>query len=142
MNSTERQKIDLVDSQKLTTAIAAHLKQEGKLNVPAWVGDVKTSSYKVYVPDNEDWFYVRAASIMRRLCKRRAGVGAMSKIYGGKTRKMVKPAISRRASKNPNRKALQALETLGWLKMGSKGRVPTAEGINAVLNIADLVLKM
>ena len=142
MESADRQKIDLVDSQRLTTAIAAHLKQEGKLNVPAWVGDVKTSSYKVYVPDNEDWFYVRAASIMRRLCKRTAGIGSLTKVYGGKTRKMVKPAISTRASKNPNRKAVQALEALGWLKMGTKGRVPTAEGINAVLNIADLVLKM
>eukprot|EP00766_Chilomastix_caulleryi_P006647 gnl/Chilomastix_caulleri/8906.p1 GENE.gnl/Chilomastix_caulleri/8906~~gnl/Chilomastix_caulleri/8906.p1 ORF type:complete len:116 (+),score=17.36 gnl/Chilomastix_caulleri/8906:2-349(+) len=100
MNGIERQKFDLVDSQRLTTAIAAHLKHEGKLNVPSWVGDVKTSSYKVFVPDNDDWFYIRAAAIMRRLCKRKAGVGALGKVFGGKTRKMVKPAKTAKASGN------------------------------------------
>eukprot|EP00766_Chilomastix_caulleryi_P006770 gnl/Chilomastix_caulleri/9045.p2 GENE.gnl/Chilomastix_caulleri/9045~~gnl/Chilomastix_caulleri/9045.p2 ORF type:complete len:60 (+),score=17.08 gnl/Chilomastix_caulleri/9045:269-448(+) len=54
---------------------------------------------------------------------------------------MVKPAKTAKASGNSNRKAIQALETIGWLRKDTKGRVPTSEGVNAVLNIADLILK-
>ena len=55
----------------------------GKLKVPAWNDLVKNGVFNELAPTDPDWFYVRCASIARHLYIRRAGVGALSKVYGG-----------------------------------------------------------
>lgn len=41
--------------------------RSGKLKLPDWVDLVKTGLYKELAPFDEDWFYIRAASIARHL---------------------------------------------------------------------------
>lgn len=101
-----------VDGQKLVRAVAAHLKKTGKLKVPAWNDLVKNGVFNELAPTDPDWFYVRCASIARHLYIRRAGVGALSKVYGGQKRNGVKPSHFRCSSTNILRKALQALESV------------------------------
>lgn len=101
-----------VDQQHLVKAIAAFLKKTGKLKVPAWNDIVKTSVHKELAPNDPDWFYVRCASIARHLYIRRAGVGALTKVYGGRKRNGVKPPHFSRSSSNILRKCLQALESV------------------------------
>ena len=55
----------------------------GQLKVPAWNDLVKNGVFNELAPTDPDWFYVRCASIARHLYIRRAGVGALSKVYGG-----------------------------------------------------------
>ncbi len=56
----------------------------GKLKVPIWVDLVKGGAFNELAPVESDWFYTRCASIARHLYIRRAGVGAFTKVYGGK----------------------------------------------------------
>lgn len=56
------------------------------MKVPEWVDCVKTGIHKELSPYDEDWFYTRTASVARHLYIRApAGVGALTKIYGGKS---------------------------------------------------------
>ncbi|CAG2113632.1 unnamed protein product, partial [Medioppia subpectinata] len=100
-----------VDQSEFVVALAAFLKKSGKLKVPEWVDLVKTGVFKELAPYDEDWFYIRSASIARHLYLRApVGVGSLTKIYGGRHRKGVRPSHYCRSGTNIARKALQALE--------------------------------
>ncbi|XP_015706332.1 40S ribosomal protein S19 [Coturnix japonica] len=76
-----------VNQQEFVRALAAFLKKSGKLKVPEWVDTVKLAKHKELAPYDENWFYTRAASTARHLYLRGgAGVGSMTKIYGGRQR--------------------------------------------------------
>ena len=87
-------------------------KRTGKLKVPAFNDLVKLGVFNELAPTDIDWFYVRCASVARHLYMRRAGVGALTKVYGGKKRNGVAPSHFSRSSKNVLRKCLQALEAV------------------------------
>lgn len=89
-----------------------NLTRTGKLKVPAWNDVVKGGVFNELAPLDIDWFYVRCASVARHLYVRRAGVGALTKVYGDKKRNGVKPGHFCRASSNILRKCLQALEAV------------------------------
>ena len=73
-----------VPAQEFVSALAAHFKKTQKLNVPAWHDLIKTATYKELCPQDPDWYYVRAASVARKIYLRGGiGVGAFQKIYGG-----------------------------------------------------------
>merc|ERR1712066_287272 len=72
-----------VSQQDFTVALAAHLKKSGKMKVPEWVDLVKTNNRKELAPYDEDWFYVRTASMARHMYIRSPiGVSTVKKIYG------------------------------------------------------------
>ena len=52
-----------VPANELIKAFAAHLKREGKFEVPKWVDIVKTSNAHELGPYNADWFYIRAGML-------------------------------------------------------------------------------
>lgn len=65
-----------VDAQAFIKAYAAHLKQQGKVKVPAWADHVKTGTHKELAPYDADWYFVRIAAIARRVYLRQ--VSALS----------------------------------------------------------------
>merc|ERR1711862_62252 len=72
-----------VDQQKFTVALAAFLKKSGKVKLPEWVDMVKTNVAKELAPYDEDWYYVRLASMARHIYVRSpVGVTTACKIYG------------------------------------------------------------
>ncbi|XP_076338722.1 small ribosomal subunit protein eS19-like isoform X2 [Tachypleus tridentatus] len=119
-----------VDQHEFVQAFAAFLKKSGKLRIPDWVDLVKTGIYKELAPYDEDWFYVRCASVARHLYLRApVGVGALTKIYGGRHRRGTAPAHFCRGSSSIARKALQALEQLKMVeKDDNGGRRLTSQG--------------
>lgn len=48
-----------VNSHEFVTSYAAHLKKQGKIQLPELVDLMKTGPFKELAPYNEDWFYVR-----------------------------------------------------------------------------------
>ena len=56
-----------VSQQDFTVALAAHLKKSGKMKVPEWIDLVKTNNRKELAPYDEDWFFVRCASMARHM---------------------------------------------------------------------------
>ncbi|KAI9136591.1 40S ribosomal protein S19-A [Paraphysoderma sedebokerense] len=132
-----------VNSHAFVKAYAAHLKRSGKLEVPKWVDLVKTATFKELAPYDPDWFYVRCAAVARHLYLRKGvGVGALTKVHGGRLRRGVRPNKSAYGSASVNRKALQALEKLKVLeKNADGGRKITQHGQRELDRIAAQVAK-
>ncbi|KAG4303389.1 hypothetical protein PCANB_000272 [Pneumocystis canis] len=111
-----------VDADTFIRQYARFLKQSGKLEVPTWVDIVKTGHSKELAPYNPDWFYIRAAAIARHLyLRKRGGVGALSKLYGGSKNRGSRPSHHYDGSKSIQRKILQSLEKLGILEKDVRG---------------------
>jgi small subunit ribosomal protein S19e len=91
---------------------------------------VKTGSYVERAPLNPDWWYVRTASMLRKLyMSGPVGVERLRKEYGGRKRRGVRPAHFGKAGGNHIRKILQQLETAGLVeKASTRGRVVSAKG--------------
>ncbi|KAK2113399.1 40S ribosomal protein S19 [Saguinus oedipus] len=110
-----------VNQQEFVRALAAFLKKSGKLKVPEWVDTIKPATHKELAPYDENCghLYLRGG----------AGVGSMTKIYGGHQRNGVMPSHFSRDSKSM---ALQVLQALEGLKMVEKdqdgGRKLTPQG--------------
>jgi small subunit ribosomal protein S19e len=131
-----------VDQDKIVQGVALFLKKSGKLKVPDNMDVVKTSKAKELSPSNIDWFYVRCASILRRMYHRGPiGVGGVQKIYGTRKRNGVKPSHYCRADGAISRRAVQALEHIKLIEKHpeGKGRKLTAQGQRDLDRIASQI---
>eukprot|EP00095_Tigriopus_kingsejongensis_P006546 maker-scaffold515_size150689-snap-gene-0.41 protein:Tk06546 transcript:maker-scaffold515_size150689-snap-gene-0.41-mRNA-1 annotation:"40s ribosomal protein s19" len=119
-----------VDQQKFTAALAAFLKKSGKVKLPEWVDIVKTNVAKELAPYDEDWYYIRCASVARHIYVRSpVGVHSITKIYGVRKNNGSQPSHWRRGSGSVARKTLQSLETMKWVeKDANGGRKLTSQG--------------
>lgn len=112
--------------------IGKMLKEKGILTMPDWAKFVKTSVARERPPMQEDWWYIRGASILRKLyLYGPLGVRRLSKFYGGRQNRGYKPEKKRKGSKKILRVILQQLEKGGLIKKVEKprkGRILTEEG--------------
>ena len=77
-----------VAADKFIAAYADVLKNNDKFVVPKWVDLVKTGAHKELCPYDPDWYYIRAAAIVRKIYLREGtGVGALKKRFGGNYRR-------------------------------------------------------
>ncbi|KAH7648148.1 hypothetical protein RS030_162510 [Cryptosporidium xiaoi] len=123
----------------LIEKFAQQLKKGGKLAIPEWVDHVKTASSKELPPQNPDWLYVRAASILRHLYARPdVGVGALSKFYGRKQRNGTARNHSAVASRGIIRYCLIQLQSMGLVEFNPNTgtRRLTAQGRRELDSIA------
>jgi len=112
-----------VDQHEFVRQVAAFLKKTNKVKVPEWADLVKLAKFKELAPIDSDWYFVRTASIVRHLYFRSpAGVGAFTKVYGGRKSNGTRPSHFCRGGKSVNRKALQTLEAIKWVEKGEDGR--------------------
>ena len=119
-----------VPANKWVKAMASHFKREGKILVPTCTDFLKTSHGREKAPQNHDWYYYRAAAVLRRIYLRPGtGYGGMSKAFGNKKNKGSKPEATVRAATGPIHWACKSLEGLKLIGKGkSKGRVLTRTG--------------
>ncbi len=128
-----------VPAQDFIVALAAHLKKSQKLELPEWHDLIKTGTYKELCPQDPDWFYTRAASVIRKIYLRGGiGVGAFQKIYGGAQSNGCMPTHFGKAAKGLHRHILHQLEgkKLVEKRAESKGRYITKEGRRELDTIA------
>jgi len=112
-----------VDQHEFVRQVAAFLKKSNKVKVPEWADLVKLGKYKELAPIDPDWYYVRTASVVRHLYFRSpAGVGAFTKVYGGRKSNGTTPSHFCRGSSSVIRKALQTLEAIKWVEKGEDGK--------------------
>jgi len=132
-----------VPAQEFIAALAAHFKKSNKLELPEWHDFVKTSVAKEMNPLDADWYFVRAASLARKVYLRGGvGVGAFTRIYGGRQRRLTYGRFHfRRASKGIIRHILIQLgeQNLIDKKKDKKGRWITKEGKKVLDTIAGQV---
>ncbi|HID40958.1 MAG TPA: 30S ribosomal protein S19e, partial [Pyrodictium sp.] len=89
-----------VPADLLIERVAQKLKQMPQIRPPAWAYYVKTGVHKERPPENHDWWYYRAASILRKLYKRGTPVGIerLRTAYGGRVNMGVAPEHFRKGS--------------------------------------------
>ncbi len=135
-------RIDMVsirdaDATLLVKKTAEQLK--GKIGMPAWANYVKTGVGKERPPEDPDWWYIRVASVLRRIyLDGPVGVSRLRSYYGSKHRRGHKPTHFAKGSGNIIRKSLQELEKIGLIAKTEKprGRIITPEGQKFLNTIA------
>jgi len=111
-----------VSAEAFIAAYASHLKRSGKLEVPTWVDLVKTGSFKELAPYDPDWYYIRAAAIARHIYLRKdVGVGALTKLHGGRNRRGNRPSHHKDCASSVQRKICQSLQKIGVLEISDNG---------------------
>ena len=56
-----------VSAHDLIIRLAEQLKKEKKIEAPEWGAFVKTGTHVEKIPENKDWWYIRCASILRKV---------------------------------------------------------------------------
>ncbi|XP_071957432.1 small ribosomal subunit protein eS19-like isoform X2 [Antedon mediterranea] len=127
-----------VDQHEFVKALAAFFKKSGKMKIPDWVDMVKLGVHKELSPYDADWYYIRAASVARHLYMRGGvGVGAMTKVYGGRKRRGTKPSHFCKGSKNVARSVCKSLESIRVVeRKDNSGRRLTSQGHRDLNRIA------
>lgn len=122
-----------VPADMLIRAVARKLKERygDYVKPPTWAFFAKTGVHKEKPPSDPDWWYVRAASMLRKLYKSSEPIGieTFRTIYGGRQNRGSAPEHFRKGSGSVVRKILQQLERAGLVRtIPGKGRVLTPEG--------------
>lgn len=116
-----------VPAELLISRVAEKLKEA--VSPPEWAKFVKTSVNRERSPDQPDWWYIRLASIFRRIyVDGPVGIERLRTYYGGRKRRGVRPAHFAKGSGAVIRNALHQLEQLGFVKKTSRGRILTPAG--------------
>jgi small subunit ribosomal protein S19e len=132
-----------VAARPFIEAYAEHLKNSDKFEAPVWSDTVKTAAFKELAPYGDDWYYIRAASIARKIYLRPGlGVGMLQKWYGGRERRGARTEHFRKASSGIIRSVLIQLQEMKVVEqLPSGGRQVTTVGQQDLDRIAGSVFR-
>lgn len=129
-----------VPADKLIAKAAMELKEKEEITAPEWAPFVKTGTHREMPPEDPEWWYTRAAAVLRRVyVDGPVGVERMRSVYGGKKNRGSKPNKSVKGSGSILRKSLQQLEAAGFVAKQKSGRVITPAGTSFLDGIAHSV---
>jgi len=118
------------DQGKLVTRVAELLKD--KIEMPEWAQYVKTGVSRDRPPEQDNWWLMRAASILRKVSEDGpVGAERLASYYGGRQRHKHAPAHFKKGGRKVIRTILKQLEAQNLLikiEKPKKGRVITPAG--------------
>ncbi len=117
-----------VEAEPLIREIAEALEEE--FEAPEWTEYVKTGVHKERTPEQEDWYHIRAAAVLRKIyLDGPLGVSRLRTVYGGRRNKGHGPEHHGKASGKVIRTVLQDLESAGMVETEEgEGRQVTGKG--------------
>jgi len=111
-----------IDTNELLKSVAGALKKTENVKMPDWAQFVKTGQAKDRTPIDLDWWFFRAAAILRAVSiKGPIGVSKLRIKFGSKKDRGHKPEQFRLASGKILRLILQQLDKEGLTKFEEKG---------------------
>jgi small subunit ribosomal protein S19e len=127
-----------VPSEKLIANVAQKLKDSGAVNPPEWAEFAKTGRHTEKAPAQADWWYTRAASVLRKVyVKGPIGTSKLAAEYGGFVDRGSKPNKAAKGSRSIIRRSLIQLESAGLVaKNKNNGRMVTPKGQSLLDNAA------
>lgn len=127
-----------VPAEKLILKTAEKLKQNSAIVPPEWAEYVKTGRHTEKAPTQEDWWFTRAASILRKLyIKGPMGSSKLAAEYGGFADEGTMPNRAVKGSRSIARKCMIQLEQAGYLVSKDKeGRAISPSGMSLLDNTA------
>lgn len=106
-----------VPTAQLLPKLAAELKSRNAVAPPPWAEFAKTGVHKQRAPIQPDWWYLRSASVLRKIyVKGNIGVARLSAEYGGKRDRGSAPYHARNGSRAVLREIVQQLEKSGLVQ--------------------------
>ncbi|NMJ86850.1 MAG: 30S ribosomal protein S19e [Thaumarchaeota archaeon] len=127
-----------VPADILIEKLAEILKEDTSINPPAWSQFAKTGAHTERIPFNNNWWYVRCASLLRKVYLHGPiGLTDLKSAYGGGKQLGYSKSHHKDAGGSIIRKALQQLEAAGYVaKTNLKGRILTNEGMKRLDNLS------
>jgi small subunit ribosomal protein S19e len=129
-----------VPASKFIEKLAKYLRDNvDEVQPPEWASVAKTGSHVEKQPQNPAWWYVRGASILRKVYVHGPiGLEKLRADYGGRKDFGTKPEHAVKAAGSNIRKILQQLEATGLVqKAASKGRIMTPKGRKLLKEISE-----
>ena len=132
-----------VPAKELIDNVAKKLQSDKTISTPEVNLYSRTGVDKENPPVEKNWWYVRCASILRKIyISNVIGVEHLKAEYGGRRDRGSKPYKARSGSGTIVRRAIQQLETAGYVtKIKGKGRTLTAKGRSFLDNASNEVKK-
>jgi small subunit ribosomal protein S19e len=133
-----------VPASRLIKKVAKYLKENvDAVTPPAWSSIVKTGTHVEKQPQDPDWWYVRSASLLRKIyIHGPIGIEKLRADYGGGKNYGVKPQHAAKAGGSIVRKALQQLETAGYIEtVKLRGRRLSRQGRKLLQEVAEELSK-
>jgi small subunit ribosomal protein S19e len=133
-----------VPADALIEAVAEEL--DGRIEPPAWAEFTKTGTGRELPPQQDDFWYVRGASLLRKLAMDGPkGIDRLSTEYGSKQRGTTRYRVAKASGSNGSKKIirtiLQQLEEEGLVTtVKGEGRRITPEGQSFLDSVAGDVL--
>lgn len=115
--SNDKVNVKDVPADVFNLALADILKREKKFEFPRWAEHVKTGCNREMPPTQENWYFIRAAAILRQAyLHKTVTVEKLRFRFGGNQHPACTPEHHRRSSGKIIRSILQSLCDLGYLK--------------------------
>ena len=130
-----------VPADILVNRLSEILKKED-ITVPDWTSFVKTGTHADKPPQNSDWWYVRCASILRKIYLHGpVSVNDLRSMYGGCRTVGYGAAHHKDASGAIIRNAIHALDKLGLVQnIEKKSRILSKQGTQKLDRLATEIL--
>ena len=119
-----------VPPSALLPKLADELRTQKMVQPPTWAAFAKTGVHKQRAPMQVDWWYLRSASVLRKIHLHGiTGVARLSADYGGKRDRGSAPYHARSGSRAVLREIVHQLEKAGLVQTyKNRGRRLSAEG--------------
>ena len=129
-----------VPADHIIRRVAEELKKRKEIVPPAWAAFAKTGVHKEMPPEDPDWWFTRAAAVLRRVyVDGPLGVERMRSFYGGNKNRGSRPNAFRKGSGSILRKSLQQLEAAGLIIHDKTGRRVSPTGMSFLDNLSQEV---
>ncbi len=133
-----------VPASQFIEHLAKYLKENvEQVQPPAWAAVSKTGSHVEKQPQNPDWWYSRAASVLRKVyIHGPIGIERLRSDYGGRKGFTVKPNHASKSGGSNIRKIMQQLQAAEFIQTTRpKGRVMTPKGRKILQEVSQDVQK-
>jgi len=136
--------IQEVPPGSIVKELSEELKKLEAIRPPEWSYYVKTGAHKERPPEQPDWWYVRAASMLFRIYRDGpVGVSRLRTYYGGRKKRGSAPEHFHKAGGKILRTILQQLERAGFvIKTEREGRKITPKGAKTIEKISANIKSM
>lgn len=126
-----------VPADKFINKLKEELKKFKEISPPEWSKFVKSGAHKERPPQQEDFWFIRSASILRRVyLNGPVGISRLRSYYGGARKVRSKGRHFKKSSGAFIRRILQQLEKSNLIEKNKKGRKITAGGRKILDKIA------
>lgn len=134
------QEIYKVKPRDFIDALSDYLISSNKVKLPENYDILKTGYGREHAPEDRNWYYIRLASIVRKIIlKGRVSHGKLAADYGNRKDRGVRPSKKTGAGKYLIDTALKNLESMGWINWSQGNDILTSSAKEILSEIIEKV---